>query len=124
MADFIQLGDEGVNLRVIVYEDEDETTIFDVSGAPEASLKVWLGAPDGEVIELDNATNGVAFATDGSDGIIQYAIEDAATHDAVDGTPVLHIAGDWNIQAEWTQGGDIRHSTVAQFEVRENVEVS
>lgn len=121
MADFIQLGDEGINIQVTVYEDEEETTRFNLSSVSDTTLVMWLGAPDGEIIELTNTTNNVVFATDGSDGVIQYAIETAAVHDPDDGTPVLHISGDWNVQVGWTDGGNSRRSTVTQFEVRANI---
>lgn len=119
MANSIQIGDEGVALRMTIYTSEDETTAYDLSGA--GNLKMILGAPDGEVITL-TSSNGVGFATDGSDGIVSYAIEAAATHDPTNSTPVIHTAGDWEMQIEWTQSGSTRRSTVATFEVKANIE--
>lgn len=121
MADTIQLGDEGISIRLVVYEDEEKTIAHNMVAVDASSLKLWLGAPDGEVILLTYADNGVDFESNGSDGVITYATEDAATHDPENETPLLHVSGIWNVQAEWIRNGSIKRSQVEQFEVLANI---
>lgn len=110
MADFMQQGEEGVLIKVTVYQ-EDEETPYDLSGGSVASVEMWLGPPGGEKIAVDSG-DGVQFTTDGSDGIVEYAVQ--AGDIFVDGT--------WNVQIAWTEGGLQRYSSVTSFTVAANIE--
>lgn len=104
MSQFIQYGDQGVNL-IVTITDSDGSTSFDISTA--SVMEIWLGPPTGSA-KKKTAT----FVTDGTDGQIQYA---TASDD-------IDEVGLWDVQAYWVVTGSERHSNIATLDVRQNVE--
>jgi len=100
---WMQLGDTGVIVELTVTL-EDEVTPYDLSSA--SLTEIHLGPPSGDA-KVCTAT----FVTDGTDGKLQYA--------TLAGD--IDVAGTWDVQAYWEDGGDLRRSTVVVFDVYPNV---
>ena len=102
MATIVHVGDIGTIFRLTIVDEDGDA--IDVSGA--TTKKIYFEKPDRTKI-VRTAT----FYTDGSDGIIQYAV--------VDGD--LNKSGDWQVQG-WVDLADGEFfSALGEFTVRETI---
>lgn len=99
----IHFGDVGIIFRSTI-RDQDGS-VLDVSSA--TLKKLTFQKPGG--LTFDKTAT---FTTDGTDGKIQYAIEDG----------VLDVVGDWEYQGAVTlDDGGPYHSDIKQFNVLANL---
>lgn len=102
----VQVGDAGVVLRLLVQEwDEDAEAFTTVNISTATVKKILLKPPEGELQE-----HTADFATNGSDGLIQYT---TVTDD-------LDEDGDWQIQGYVEMGTLKLHTTVKTLVVKAN----
>lgn len=96
--DTVFLNDEGTRIELEIQEDG---VVVDISTASVTKIK--LKKPDGTILTKD-----AAFVTDGSDGLIQYFIEQG----------VLDTVGLWTARGYVEIGSWKGHSTVYNFNVK------
>lgn len=100
-ANEIHIADFGTIFTVTV---KDGDSVIDLSGTTTKQL--WFEDPDKETIEKD-----AIFVTDGTDGQIQYTIENG----------VFSKAGKWRLQVYYVNGAGEWHSDTVTFKVHANI---
>lgn len=101
-ADEIHVGDIGVILEGTITDG----SAVDVSLA--SLMEILIESPQKNVL-----TKEAVFKTDGTDGIIQYVIQEND----------FHIAGTWRIQAKVILSGKTFHSDITEITIIETLGV-
>jgi len=99
----IHYGDIGTPLRVTLKSSQTDVAI-DISDA--TTLQIILQKPDGTILTKD-----ASFVTDGTDGQLQYVIQNGD----------LNMVGDWQLQVYYVNSSGSWKSNMAKFRVWENL---
>ena len=103
MASAIRIGDIGTSFEITIKNQDG--TVVDVSGV--STKRIDFEKADGSALQAT-----ASFKTDGTDGIITYAV--------VSGD--LNLAGNWKLQAYIVlSGGNTFYSDISRFLVEENL---
>lgn len=104
----IHVGDVGTLIEVTLL---DCNTVVDLTGATVTDL-VFV-KPSGEKV-----TKEATFKTDGTDGILQYIVEEAEEEED---PPFFNEYGTWKIQGKVVLPTGTWNSDIAKFKVYDNL---